>query len=133
MFRQSVAKSKSTAWSELNGTLYATTFLSQQKEESVTCQMCSSLDYYTFQCALAKRRQSYHSTSLGGISKHKQACSKSPEKRTQICYAWNDGKLTRGSSYKYRQYVCLKCGDDHKLAQNNALHCLQVNVKLRQI
>ena len=45
MFRQSVAKSKSTTWSELNGTLYATTFLSQQKGESVTCQTCSSPDH----------------------------------------------------------------------------------------
>ena len=31
MFRQSVAKSKSTCWSELNSTLYVITFLSQQQ------------------------------------------------------------------------------------------------------
>ena len=43
MFRQSAAKSKSTTWANLNGTLYATTFLSQQKGESVTCRTCSSL------------------------------------------------------------------------------------------
>ena len=114
MFRQSAAKSKSTSWSELNGTLYATTFLSQQKGESVTCQTCSSSDHHTSQCALTERRQSYRPPS----PRRKRARSKSPEKSSQICYAWNDGKCTRGTSCKYRHYVCLKCGDDHK-----AIHC----------
>ena len=59
MFHQLVVKSKFTLWSQLNGTLYVTTFLSQQKSESVTCQTCSSPDHHTFQCAFAERKVGY--------------------------------------------------------------------------
>ena len=118
MFRQSAAKSKTTTWSELNGTLYATTFLSQQKGESVTCQTCSSSDHHTSQCALSERKHAYRAASPVSSFRRKRARSKSPEKSTQVCYAWNDGKCTRGNACKYKHYVCLKCGDDHK-----AMHC----------
>lgn len=76
MFRQGAVKSKCTSWSQLNGTLYATTFLSQQKGESVTCHICSSPDHHTYQCALNDRRSAYRSTS----PRRTQARSKSPEK-----------------------------------------------------
>ena len=119
MFRQSVAKSKSTTWANLNGTLYATTFLSQQKGESVTCRTCSSPDHYTHQCALYDRRPAPYYRSASP-PKRKRARSKSPEKGAGagICYAWNDGKCSRGTSCRWRHYVCLKCGEDHK-----AIHC----------
>ena len=127
MFRQSAAKSKSTAWSELNGTLYATTFLSQHKGESITCQSCSSSDHYTSQCALTERRQSYRAISPGGISRCKRAHNKSTEKSTQICYAWNDnGKCI----IQYRHYVCLKCGDDHKTMQCTAYRNIKTTANL---
>ena len=104
-----------------NGTLYATTFLSQQKGESVTCRTCSSPDHYTHQCALNNRRPApcYRSASP---PRRKRARSKSPEKGAGagicICYAWNDGKCSRGTSCRWRHHVCLKCGEDHK-----AIHC----------
>lgn len=40
------------------------------------------------------------------------------KKSTQICYAWNDGKCTRGDSCKFRHYICLKRGEEHK-----AIYC----------
>ena len=47
---QSVVKLKSTAWTKLNGV----TFM------SVTCQTCSSPDYYTCQCTLYDHRLGPH-------------------------------------------------------------------------
>ena len=118
MFRQSVVKSKSTSWAQLNGTLYATTFLSQQKGESITCQKCASPDHYTYQCALYERSYSQRAGSPG--ARRKRPRSRSPDKGPSpgICYAWNDGKCNRGSSCKWKHNVCLKCGEEHK-----AIHC----------
>lgn len=113
MFRQSVVKSKSTSWSELNGTLYATSFLSQQKGESVTCQTCSSPDHHTYQCALAERKSAYRPSSP---PRRKRQRSRSPDNRG-ICYAWNDGKCSRGYSCKFKHLVCLKCGGEHRAVQ----------------
>ena len=112
MFRQSVVKSKSTSWSELNGTLYATTFLSQQKGESVTCQTCSSPDHYTNQCALNECKPRYRPPSP---PRRKRQQSRSPERA--IYYAWNDGKCSRGYSCKFKHMVCLKCGGEHRAVQ----------------
>ena len=118
MFRQSVVKSKSTSWAQLNGTLYATTFLSQQKGESVTCQKCASPDHYTYQCAFYERTSSQRAVSPG--ARRKRPRSRSPEKgpSTGTCYAWNDGRCNRGSSCKWKHNMCLKCGEEHK-----AIHC----------
>ena len=79
MMKCSAAKSKSTTWANLNGTLYATTFLSQQKGESVTCRTCSSPDHYTHQCALYDRQPAPYYRSASP-PKRKRARSKSPEK-----------------------------------------------------
>jgi hypothetical protein len=106
MFQQSAAKSKLTTWANLNGTLYATTFLSQQMGKSVTCHTCSD------------RRPAAPYYQSASPPKRKRARSKSPEKVARICYAWNDGKCSRGTSCRWRHYVCLKCGEDHK-----AIHC----------
>ena len=117
MFRQSVVKSKSTSWSELNGTLYATTFLSQQRGESVTCQTCSSVDHQTYQCALTERKTGYRPPSPP-IARRKRQRSRSPERG--ICYAWNDGKCSRGYACKFKYMVCLKCGGEHRAVQCTA-------------
>ena len=113
MFRQSVAKSKSTCWSELNSTLYAITFLSQQQGDSVTCQVCSSSDHHTSRCALYEKRP------LRPTSPHRGYRSRSPNRSTpQVCYAWNDGRCARGESCKFKHSICLKCGREHR-----AIHC----------
>ena len=51
------------------------------------------------------------------LSKSKKGVG-AQKKYTNICYAWNDGKCTRGNSCKYHHYVWLKCGEEHK-----AIHC----------
>ena len=112
MFRQSVVKSKSKVWYELNGTLYANTFLSQQKAECVTCQTCSSPDHHTSQCALTERKPAYRPPYP---PRRKRPRSRSPDRG--ICYAWNDGKCSRGYSCKYKHAICLKCGGDHRAVQ----------------
>lgn len=76
-----------------NGTLYATTLLSQQRGKCATCQTCLSSDHHTSQCTLSEERSSYQSLSPG--PKQKWARSRTPKKSTQIYYAWNDGKCTR--------------------------------------
>lgn len=103
-----------TLWAQLNGTLYATTFLSQQKGESIICQTCLSPDHHTYQRVLCDRTPNYQSTSPLIVEK-RRARSRSPDKG--ICYAWNDGRCNRCVACKWKHNVCLKYGKEHKAIQ----------------
>ena len=80
--------------------------------QSVVKSKCSSPDHHTSQCALTERKPAYRPPSP---PRRKRPRSRSPDRG--ICYAWNDGKCSRGYSCKYKHAICLKCGSDHRAVQ----------------
>jgi hypothetical protein len=78
MLRQSASKSKSTSRSEF---LYATTVLSQQKGES-------SCDTPDLSSDTTPPNVHLESEGRAAISRRNRTCSRSPEKSSQVSYAW---------------------------------------------
>ena len=119
LFRQHAAKDPETAaWGSLNSALYAISFLSRQRGDTLTCANCMSSDHSTGQCALARKeerdyvarkkpllqRPSYTKRGMG---------SGSPK----TCYSWNDGRCARAPGACTFRHCCLRCGEDHKMIE----------------
>ena len=70
LFRQMVAADKTTPWSKLNPTLYATTFLSMRDPhgQGAQCPICMESDHREADCALASDHMKGSSSSYQGIS-----------------------------------------------------------------
>lgn len=79
LFRQMKAAKKSLPWSELNGTLYATTFLAM-RENGTQCSSCMESDHLVQDCAIAPLGQQH---TPGSASTSQTVGSKQVPKKTR--------------------------------------------------
>ena len=104
MFRQQAANDPRVAWSQLNSSLYTTSFLAHQNQRGRTCQYCLETDHVSQSCALAPPE------------KERGWSQREPERRRcdptntvkMACFDWNDGRCS--SPYCRFKHICASCG-----------------------
>ena len=115
LFRQHAAKDPETAaWGSLNSALYAISFLSRQRGDTLTCASCMSSDHATGQCALARREDPYFAKRRPLLQRPLNP-KRGIGSNSKTCYSWNDGRCARGAGACNFRHCCLRCGDDHKM------------------
>ena len=111
LFRQMVAADKTTPWSKLNPTLYATTFLSMRDPhgQGAQCPICMESDHREADCALASDHTKGSSSSYQGISTTpRQPFPAKRSRTTRICWAFNFASCSGPPECIYR-HTCLRC------------------------
>ncbi len=112
MFRQQAANNPRVVWSQLNSSLYATSFLANQNQRGRTCQYCMETDHASPSCALAPP-----STGRNLVdSRPRQAERGQSDRRRRdpascvkmSCFDWIDGRCS--SPYCRFKHVCATCG-----------------------
>ncbi len=100
-------------WSQLNSSLYATSFLANQNQRGRTCQHCLETDHASLSCALAPPSTS---RNMGDSrprpvdrSHHSDRRRRDPASCVKMaCFDWNDGRCS--SPYCRFKHVCATCG-----------------------
>lgn len=140
MFRLQAASGEQVDWSQLNSSLYATTFLAQQNGRGRTCQHCLETDHSGPECAMAPATKAVDRWPRGGGLGLVPGAPRSElgkgdpsgemgsrdlargrnrlplqrqERRAMVCYSWNDGAC-RFHPYCRYKHVSTKCQGDHR-------------------
>ncbi len=110
MFRQQAANNSKVVWSQLNSSLYATSFLANQNQRGRTCPHCMETDHAAQNCALAPPTPpSTGRDSRPRYSERGERRRRDPASSVKMaCFDWNDGKCS--SLYCRFRHVCATCG-----------------------
>jgi hypothetical protein len=131
----SSASCKELDWSQLNSSLYATTFLAQGTGTGTSCSHCTETDHISVDCALAPatktKSQSQPSVAPTGANlglpkasgsggREMPWTSKPRQKliwQDRTCYSYNEGKCRFPNSCHYR-HACARCSIEGHPAVN---------------
>ena len=134
-FRQQAASNRELDWSQLNSSLYATTFLAQGTGTGTSCSHCTETDHISVDCALAPalkaKAQPQPSVAPTGANlglpkasgsggREMPGSSKPRQKliwQDRTCYSYNEGKCRFPNSCRYR-HACARCSVEGHPAVN---------------
>ena len=109
MFRQQAANNPRVAWSQLNSSLYATSFLAHQNQRGRTCQYCLETDHVSQSCALAPPEKERGRSQGEPRWRSSERRRRDPANTFKMaCFDWNDGRCS--SPYCRFKHICASCG-----------------------
>lgn len=110
-FRQQITSLETADFSQLNQSLYLTTFVAYGGKGQ-SCANCLLSDHAQDECALQVKSPGpiFRRSETPGGPRGKE--EKGRRRRRGACYAWNDGKCT--TPYCRFDHVCSRCYGEHK-------------------
>ncbi len=116
MFRQQATNNPRVVRSQLNSSLYATSFLANQKQRGRTCQHCMEADHANQNCALSPPSTGRNLGDTRLDTRPRYSDRGHSDRRRQdtascvkmACFDWNDGRCF--SPHCRFKHVCATCG-----------------------